>query len=75
MLDQGPDSGWAQGQKYFALGLKFAGGVIVFVAMGFGLDRVLGTTPLFIVTGTLAGATLSFLSVYWEVTGKRGKGR
>jgi ATP synthase protein I len=55
------------GYKYVGLGCTFAGGVVLFAAAGFGLDRWLGTTPLFTVVGTLAGAALSFLNVYWKL--------
>jgi len=74
MEDSGPNSGWAQGQRYFALGLKFAGGIIVFVLIGYGLDRWIGTLPLFTVIGTLGGAVLSFLTVYWDLAkGEKGE--
>jgi F0F1-type ATP synthase assembly protein I len=63
----GPDKGLALGQKYFAAGLRFAGGIVLFSLGGFGLDRWLGTIPLFTVGGTLAGAVLSFISVYRQV--------
>jgi F0F1-type ATP synthase assembly protein I len=55
------------GYKYVGLGCTFAGGVVLFMAAGFGLDRWLGTTPLLTVGGTLAGAVLSFLNVYWKL--------
>jgi F0F1-type ATP synthase assembly protein I len=53
-----------EGYKYVSLGLTFAGGIILFLALGFGLDRWLGTTPVFILIGTFLGTILSFLSVY-----------
>ena len=53
-----------EGYKYVSLGLTFAGGIIFFLALGFGLDRLLGTTPVFILIGTFLGTVLSFLSVY-----------
>jgi ATP synthase protein I len=55
------------GYKYVGLGCTFAAGVVLFVAAGFGLDRWFGTTPLFTIVGTLAGAVLSFLNVYWKL--------
>lgn len=61
----------ALGQKYFAVGLKFAGGVILFMAGGYGLDRWLGSLPAFTVAGTLAGVGLSFLSVYRDLVRDR----
>lgn len=53
-----------EGYKYVSLGLTFAGGIIFFLALGFGLDRWLGTTPVFILIGTFLGTILSFLTVY-----------
>jgi F0F1-type ATP synthase assembly protein I len=53
-----------EGYKYVSLGLTFAGGIIFFLALGFGLDRLLGTTPVFIIIGTFLGTVLSFISVY-----------
>ncbi|MGH7560272.1 MAG: AtpZ/AtpI family protein [Gemmatimonadales bacterium] len=55
------------GYKYLATGLRFAGGIVLFVVCGFFLDRWLHTSPLFILLGTLVGAGLSFLSVYREL--------
>ena len=63
----GPNPGMALGQKYFAVGLKFAAGIVVFSLAGIWLDRRLGTIPLFTLVGTLGGAVLGFLSVYHDV--------
>ena len=65
-MDQKDNSGRAlgEGYKYVSLGLTFAGGIILFMAIGFGLDRWLGLLPLFTITGTLFGAVMSFISVY-----------
>jgi F0F1-type ATP synthase assembly protein I len=65
--DAGPETGMALGQKYFAAGLRFAGGIVLFVLLGWALDRWLGTTPLGIVVGTIVGSVLSFLSIYREL--------
>lgn len=59
------------GQKYFAVGLKFAAGIVVFALAGIWLDRRLGTMPLFTLVGTVGGAVLSFLSVYRDVVSDR----
>ena len=53
-----------QGYKYVSLGLTFAGGIIFFMALGLGLDRLLNLMPVFTISGTLVGTVLSFLSVY-----------
>ena len=41
--------------------------VLLFVLGGVFLDRWLGTSPLFVILGTLVGAGLSFASVYREL--------
>jgi F0F1-type ATP synthase assembly protein I len=67
---KGPESreqSIGRGYKYLATGLRFAGGIVVFFFGGFFLDRWLGTTPLFLIVGTLVGAGLGFLSVYREL--------
>jgi F0F1-type ATP synthase assembly protein I len=53
-----------EGYKYVSLGLTFAGGIIFFMAVGLGLDRLLNLMPVFTITGTLVGTVLSFLAVY-----------
>jgi F0F1-type ATP synthase assembly protein I len=52
------------GYKYVSLGITFAGGIILFMGVGYWLDRRFGLTPFGTVTGTLVGAVLSFLVVY-----------
>jgi F0F1-type ATP synthase assembly protein I len=53
-----------EGYRYISLGFTFAGGIIFFMALGLGLDRLLDLMPVFTITGTLVGAVLSFLAVY-----------
>ncbi|MFN2325369.1 MAG: AtpZ/AtpI family protein, partial [Gemmatimonadales bacterium] len=55
---RGPASGFGLGHKYLGLGLRFAGGIILFMLAGLALDRWLGLTPLLTVSGTLLGAVL-----------------
>ena len=55
--------------RYASLGLTFAGGMLLFMGLGYGLDRWVGTLPFGTVIGTLAGAVLSFLVVYRRVIG------
>jgi F0F1-type ATP synthase assembly protein I len=52
------------GYKYVSLGISFAGGIVLFMGLGFLLDRWLHLSPLFTITGTLAGAVLSFMWVF-----------
>lgn len=56
-----------EGYKYVSLGLTFAGGIILFMGVGFLLDRWLGWVPVLTVAGTLGGAVLSFLNIYWKL--------
>ena len=65
--DQNPGRQIGEGYKYVALGITFAAGIIVFMAVGFALDRWLGLTPVLTLVGTLGGAVLSFLNVYWKI--------
>ena len=67
MADESREQALGKGYKYLAMGLRFAGGIVVFLFGGFFLDRWLGTTPLFLLIGTFAGAGLGFLSVYREL--------
>jgi len=49
------------------MGLTFAAGIIFFLGVGWLLDRWLGWTPVLTVAGTLVGAVLSFLNIYWKL--------
>ncbi|HUG27321.1 MAG TPA: AtpZ/AtpI family protein [Gemmatimonadales bacterium] len=72
---QGSGSGFGLGHKYLGLGLRFAGGVIIFMLAGLALDRWQGWTPVGTITGTLAGSVLAFLSVYRELMADEAKAR
>ncbi len=71
-----PEQSIGRGYKYLAAGLRFAGGIVVFLFLGLLLDRKLNTTPLFLLIGVFVGGGLGFLSVYREVMaeGRRGGG-
>lgn len=56
-----------EGYRLVALGMNFAGGVIIFALAGLWLDRRLGSTPAFTIGGTLLGLVLSFLNIYWKL--------
>ena len=66
--------GTAEAYRYASLGMTFAGGIVLFMAAGYGLDRWIGTLPFGTVVGTLAGAVLSFLSVYRRIMADGAKG-
>jgi len=61
------------GYKYVGLGCTFAGGIVLFMAGGWALDHWLRLTPLFTIIGTLLGAVLSFLHVYWRLLAEGGR--
>jgi F0F1-type ATP synthase assembly protein I len=63
-----PERELGEGYKYVSLGCAFAGGIVMFMAGGWALDRWLRLTPLFTIVGTLLGAVLSFLYVYVRLT-------
>lgn len=56
-----------EGYRLVALGMNFAGGVIIFALAGLWLDRRLGWTPALTIAGTLLGLVLSFLNIYWKL--------
>ena len=68
MAEESREQALGKGYKYLAMGLRFAGGIVVFMFAGLFLDRKLGTTPLFLLIGVFAGGGLGFLSVYRELT-------
>jgi F0F1-type ATP synthase assembly protein I len=65
--DPAPGRHLGEGSNLLALGMTFAGGIIFFALGGLWLDRRLGWTPALTITGTVLGAVLSFLNVYWKL--------
>jgi F0F1-type ATP synthase assembly protein I len=53
--------------KYIGLGLTFALSTLVFFGLGYKLDTVLGTVPLFSVVGALLGGAGGFIYLYRAV--------
>jgi len=49
------------------IGIQFAVAVGLCVAGGYWLDKKLGTIPLFIILGTVLGASAGFLNIYKAV--------
>lgn len=71
MKEEGPEPGLHQGNKYLASGLRFGGAIVMFLLLGYLLDRWLHTVPLFLLVGTFVGAGLGFLSVWRELKADR----
>ncbi len=55
------------GYKYVSIGMTFAGGIVMFMGLGWLLDRWLGTLPLFLIAGALGGSVLSFIWVFQKL--------
>jgi F0F1-type ATP synthase assembly protein I len=49
---------------YLGLGAGFAGSTLLFAALGWYLDRLIGATPFFTLLGTFVGAAGGFYSLY-----------
>lgn len=59
--------GLAAAYRYASLGMQFAAGLLLFMGLGFLVDRRFGLMPVGTVAGALLGTVLSFLSVYRKV--------
>ena len=59
--------GMGGGYHLVGLGGTFATAIILFMFAGRFLDGRLGTSPLFTLVGTVTGAVLGFLNVYWKL--------
>ena len=46
-------------------GAEFAGSIVVFFLLGFGLDAWLNTTPVFMITGVVFSTVGQFIKVYY----------
>lgn len=53
--------------QFFDVGIQFAIAIGLCLAGGYWLDKKLGTLPLFIILGTLLGASAGFLNIYRAV--------
>lgn len=56
-----------QAGNYIGLGLTFALAILLFFGLGYKLDRVLGTLPLFSLIGAFLGGIGGFLYLYRAV--------
>lgn len=59
------------GYRYVALGITFGLGIVLFMGLGWLVDRWLGTIPWGTMIGTLVGSGLSFLNVYTKLEMER----
>ena len=55
---------WVVGLRLMGLGWYVAACIILGVLGGLGLDSLIGTTPLFILLGTVLGTILAFWGLY-----------
>jgi F0F1-type ATP synthase assembly protein I len=61
---QPPGRELGTGYHYVSMGLTFAVGTILFMGLGYLVDRWLGVLPFLTIAGTIVGAVLSFVWVY-----------
>jgi F0F1-type ATP synthase assembly protein I len=62
--------------RYLHLGLTFAASTLLFLYLGYRLDRRIGTLPVFTLLGTFLGGVGGFLYLYRELTaGERKRKR
>ena len=66
---------YAQAGEYVTVGMQFAGSILLCLLAGWWADRRLGTTPVFILTGTFLGAGAGFYHLYRNLVlkGKKKK--
>jgi F0F1-type ATP synthase assembly protein I len=57
----------AQAGTYIGLGLTFALAILLFFGLGYKLDAILGTLPLFSLIGALLGGVGGFIYLYRAV--------
>ena len=55
---------WLIALRMTGLGWYVAACVVIGVAGGFWIDKLLGTTPLFIILGTILGSATAFWGLY-----------
>lgn len=73
MPPQEPEPGLAGAYRYAWLGMQFAAAILMFMGIGYLLDRLLHTLPAFLIGGTIVGAVLGFMSIYRRVIGGDGQ--
>ena len=61
-------STWLIALRLTGLGWYIAACIVIGVVGGYGLDRLLGTTPLFILLGTVLGSVIAFWGLYKMVS-------
>ena len=69
--DPGGQRELGDGYRYVALGITFGLGIVLFMGLGYGVDRWLGSTPWGTIVGTLVGSVLSFVNVYAKLEAER----
>jgi ATP synthase protein I len=69
--DRGSNREVGDGYRYVALGITFGLGIVLFMGLGWLVDRWLGTIPWGTLIGTLLGSALSFVNVYTKLEVER----
>ena len=63
-----PDATVQQSGQTLGRGMDFALVVLVFLGVGYGLDRLLGTRPLFMIGLVIFSVVGQFIKMYYEYT-------
>lgn len=66
--------GYGQGYAYFGMALNFTVAILLFGALGWFVDGLVHTRPLFAIIGAFVGGFAGFMSIYYRVKKDTAKG-
>lgn len=67
--------GYGQGYAYFGMALNFTVAILLFGALGWWIDGLVHTRPLFAIVGAFVGGFAGFMSIYYRVKRDTAKAR
>ena len=67
------ESGWDLFRRYGNLGIELFTAVLVGTGGGYGLDRLFGTSPLFLLIGFFFGSAAGFLNIFLVISSEDKK--
>lgn len=70
MNHKDPDDSRQDLRQYSGLGVDLVANTIVGLAIGYLLDRWLGTSPWLMITGLVLGSVAGFLTIFRAISGK-----
>ena len=72
---QDPVAEFSAGATFFRVGIELVSGLVVGLAIGWGLDRLLGTRPIFLILFVLLGGAAGIINVWRQVAPAPTPGR